>query len=115
MENFVKTLIDKDQAEAIPQFLSCTSFDSGVEYILHTSEPRLMFEVMEMGAEDDPAARLIEHENGDSDYVKLVECYSPAYFEGLSKEQVEQEIEHVMDQLEGWYISEILDLDSYAE
>lgn len=115
MQNFITNLRKNEALEEVPQFMSCSSFESPTEYIIHTQEPRLLFEIKEEGNKNDPFTRFIEHENGDQDYIVLIDCYSEKYLETIDQKQALQEIEDIMDLLEGWYISEILDLDSYQE
>lgn len=115
MQNLIDTLRLRGAAEEVPEFMSCSSFESETEYILHTVEPRLLFEVSQEGDKEDPYTLYVEHENGDVDYVVLVDCYSPSFFEQMSAAQVTECVAGVMDELEGWYISEVLDLDSYEQ
>lgn len=99
----------------IPLFMSCSSFEyPDSEFILYTGEPKMLFSV----EEDEPDCEIyrhIEHENGSEDYIVVADCFDPKYFEGKSDEQVAEHIGAILDELEGWYISEILDLDSYDE
>lgn len=115
MKNLIETLQLRGAAEDVPKFMSCSSFESDTEYILHTQEPRLLFEICQEGDQKEPHTLKVEHENGDTDYIVLVDCYSPAFFNELSVVATNECIQEVMDELEGWYISEILDLDSYED
>lgn len=113
MQNFITKLRENGAFEDVPQFMSCSSFESSTEYIIHTAEPRLVFEVMESGSKEDSFTRFIEHENGDQDFLTLIDCYSEHYFDGMDQAKLVEQITEIMDQMEGWYISEVLDLDSY--
>lgn len=115
MKNFITKLRENGAFEEVPQFMSCSSFESSSEYIIHTQEPRLVFEVTEEGSKDDPFTRFIEHENGDQDFLVLIDCYSENYFDNMDQSQATEQITDIMDQMEGWYISEVLDLESYDE
>lgn len=101
----------------IPEFMSCSSFEyPDAEFIIYSGEPKMLFAVLEDADEEEyQFIRHIEHSNGDEDYVVLADCMEPAWFEGKSDEEVSEHIEGVMDTLEGWYVSEIIDLDSYGE
>lgn len=103
----------------LPLFTSCTSFEyPDSEYLLFTGEPKLVFEVLdEIPTGDDTPRyfRFVEHNNGENDYVVLVDTFSDNWFEGKSETQINEHIEGVMDALEGWYVSEVIDLDSYDE
>ncbi len=104
----------------IPLFSSCTSFEyPESEYILYTGTPRLMFEVVDSihTGDDTPRFfRFIEHNNGENDYLVLVDTFEEdGWFEGKGVEAVTEELEGVMDELEGWYVSEVIDLDSYED
>lgn len=100
----------------IPLFMSCTSFEyPDSEFILYTGTPRILFAVNEDEPEDNDLYRHIEHSNGDEDYITVADCFDKAYFDGKPDEQVVEEIAEIMDSLEGWYISEVIDLDSYDE
>lgn len=99
----------------IPLFMSCSSFEyPDSEFILYTGEPKILFAVAEEKPEGE-IYRLVEHENGNEDYVVVAECFDKNYFQGKNEEQVAEHIGGILDELEGWYISEILDLDSYDE
>lgn len=117
MEQLLKD-ITKGRAE-LPLFTSCTSFEyPDSEYILFTGEPKMVFEVVdEVGTgEDTPRFfRFVEHNNGESDYLVLADTFSEDWFKGQNVDQVSEHIEGVMDALEGWYVSEVIDLDSYDQ
>ncbi len=117
MKNLLKN-ITKGRGE-LPLFSSCTSFEyPDSEYILFTGSPKLVFEVVdeiEKGEDTPYFSRFVEHNNGDSDYLVLVDSFEDEWFDGKSVEEVTEHIEGVMDALEGWYVSEIIDLDSYDE
>lgn len=99
----------------IPLFMSCTSFEyPDSEFILYTGTPRMLFAVVE----DEPEQELyrhIEHQNRDEDYIIIADCFEPSFFEGKTDEQTAEHIGEILDELEGWYISEVIDLDSYDE
>lgn len=99
----------------IPLFMSCTSFEyPDSEFILYTGTPRMLFAVVE----DEPEQELyrhIEHQNGDEDYIIVADCFEPNFFDGKTDEQTVECIGEILDELEGWYISEVIDLDSYDE
>ncbi|MEG0601496.1 MAG: hypothetical protein RR465_05885 [Mucinivorans sp.] len=101
----------------LPTFTSCTSFEyPDSEYILYTGDPRMIFEVVDEipTSEQTPRFfRFIEHNNGDQDYIVVADCFDEQWFAGKSVDEATEHIEAVMDALEGWYVSEVIDLDSY--
>lgn len=107
------------QRGELPLFTSCTSFEyPESEYILFTGEPKMIFEVVEEIEEGDDTPRFfrfVEHNNGDSDYLVVADTLDEKWFEGKEVAEVTEHIEGVMDALEGWYVSEVIDLDSYDE
>lgn len=115
----MKTLLESicSTIEA-PQFMSCSSFECEDEFILYSGPVKLLFAIVEDIDSMDEAPRFfrqIDHENGDTDFVVLADCFNPSWFEGKNEEEGAEFIENVMDELEGWFISEVLDLDSYDE
>lgn len=99
----------------IPLFMSCSSFEyPDSEFILYTGSPRILFAIAEEKPESDIYS-YIEHSNGDCDYIVVADCFEPQFFDGKSDEQVAEHISGILDELEGWYISEIIDLDSYDD
>lgn len=107
------------QRGELPAFTSCTSFEyPDSEFILFTGSPKLIFEVVdEIPTGDDTPRffRFVEHNNGESDYLVIADTFEDSWFEGKSVAEVTEHIEGVMDALEGWYVSEVIDLDSYDE
>lgn len=103
----------------LPLFTSCTSFEyPDNEYILFTGEPKMMFEVVdevETGEDTPRFFRHVEHNNGDEDYLVVADTFDEKWFEGKDVKEVSERIEDIMDALEGWYVSEVIDLDSYDE
>lgn len=100
----------------LPLFMSCTTFEyPDSEFILYMGEPRMLFAVLEDEPEDTELYRHIEHANGEEDYIAVAECLTPSFFDGISDEQGTECIGNILDQLEGWYISEVIDLDSYDD
>lgn len=103
----------------LPLFTSCTSFEyPDAEYILFTGEPKMMFEVVdEVPTGDDTPRffRFVEHNNGDSDYLVAVDTFDDRWFEGKTEPEVTEHLEGILDALEGWYVSEVIDLDSYDD
>lgn len=103
----------------LPLFTSCTSFEyPDSEFILFTGEPKLMFEVVDDIPTGDDTPRFfrhVEHNNGDEDFLVIADSLQDEWFEGKSVEEATEQIEGVMDALEGWYVSEVIDLDSYDE
>lgn len=103
----------------LPLFTSCTSFEyPESEYILYTGEPRMIFEVVDSIEEGDDTPRFfrfVEHNNGESDYLVVADTLDEAWFEGKDVKDSTEHIENIMDALEGWYVSEVIDLDSYDE
>lgn len=103
----------------LPLFTSCTSFEfPDSEFILYTGSPKMMFEVVDEipTGEDTPRFfRFVEHNNGQEDYLIVADCFEEEWFAGKSIEEVSEHIEGVMDALEGWYVSEVIDLDSYED
>lgn len=75
----------------------------------------MLFAVLEDEPQDENLYRHIEHENGEEDYIIVADCFEPKFFEGKTEEQTAEHIGEILDQLEGWYISEVLDLESYDE
>ncbi|CDN31673.1 hypothetical protein BN938_1586 [Mucinivorans hirudinis] len=100
----------------LPLFMSASSFEySDSEFILYTGEPKMLFAVLDEEPEEDEIYRFIQHENGEQDYVAVAECFNPEFFEGKSEEEYAEHVGEILDELEGWYISEVLDLDSYDD
>lgn len=103
----------------LPIFTSCTSFEyPESEFILFTGEPKMIFEVVDEipTGEDTPRFfRHVEHNNGDDDFLVIADSFDDKWFEGKSVAEATEHIEGVMDALEGWYVSEVIDLDSYDE
>lgn len=114
MKNILESL---NGGYEIPEFMSCTSFEyPEAEFILYSGAPKLLFAVLEeIEGEEPQFMRHIEHENGDEDYVVVAQCLTPEWFEDKDAEQAKAHIESIMDELEGWYISEVIDLDSYED
>lgn len=103
----------------LPLFTSCTSFEyPDSEYILFTGEPKMMFEVIDQipTGDDTPRFfRFVEHNNGENDYLVVADVMDDQWFASRSVEEAIEHIEGVIDALEGWYVSEVIDLDSYDE
>ncbi len=103
----------------LPLFSSCTSFEyPESEYILFTGEPKLMFEVVDeipTGEQTPRFFRHVEHNNGESDFLVISDSFDDKWFEGKSVSEATEHIEGIMDALEGWYVSEVIDLDAYDE
>ncbi len=117
MKNLIKD-ITMGSGE-LPLFSSCTSFEyPDSEYILFTGSPKMIFEVVDEipTGEDTPRFfRHVEHNNGESDFLIISDTFDREWFEGKSVAEATEHIEGVMDALEGWYVSEVIDLDSYDE
>lgn len=117
----MKQLIESltEQRGALPLFSSCTSFEfPDSEYILYTGDPKMVFEVVDEIPTGDATPRFfrfVEHNNGQEDYLIVADCFDEKWFEGKTVADVTEHIEGVMDALEGWYVSEVIDLDSYDE
>ncbi len=103
----------------LPPFSSCTSFEyPDSEFILFTGEPKMIFEVVDeipTGEETPMFFRHVEHNNGDEDYLVVADVFEESWFEGKDVKEAADHIEGIMDALEGWYVSEVIDLDSYDE
>ncbi len=117
MEKLIKEItIGRDD---LPLFSSCTSFEHPEsEYILFTGEPKMVFEVvddLEGKATESRFTRFVEHNNGQSDHLVLVDTFDPEWFSTKSEDEAVEHIQGVMDALEGWYVSEVIDLDTYDE
>ncbi len=103
----------------LPLFTSCTSFEyPESEFILFTGSPKMIFEVVDEIPDGDDTPRFfrfVEHNNGDSDYLVVADTFEEEWFDGKSVGEATEHLEGIMDALEGWYVSEVIDLDSYDE
>lgn len=103
------------RSSEIPLFMSCSSFDyPDLEFILYTGEPKLLFEVVQEEP-DTEMYRYVEHEDGDSDYVVLADCFDLDFFQDNSDEEITDHLSDIMDDLEEWYLAEIADLNNYDD